>query len=1145
MNRGIFVSRGEPNISELIESAKGICKYDAHIYQSIEPFIDEIAEAYLQVCLKAKQHKREFFGLRDFYSLIKMLYWFCTRDACLTWNKLEHSIRRNFSGLDIDTLEPFRRLLYAKLDQRQLDTDPKCSPIDLIHSALKGENVEANSRYLLLLTENHSIIDMVQGYLINNLNIDANRVNVIFGSNFPNDLKYTEICKNISKIKQSMELGHTVILLNFQNLYESLYDALNQYYYEFAGQKYVYLGINTHRVNCLVNENFRLIIIADKNSVYDSKRFPIPLINRLEKHFLNSSVLLNEYELSLVQKLKQWVDNFAAQSAGSHKQSSNSRENELFVGYHDDLLATIVLYLTHGNFNYLQRMDADQPANLDEENVLSTAQKLLIRCATTDSVVRACSVNNNRMNASARFDKQALWDEYFNHQRHLSLAELLKLHVNTHDQALNKNLVQVTSHCTHCLTSNELENIADGAGLKHVDHCLLQSFETQQQFVNKVRTFLNERSTGAAKRCLFVQCDFSKTYEAELLSCVRYTIVEQMNEALKTSTLDNTYVILIILLARESSNKFIGYQITHWSCYHVDELDPSVHNMPYSLDKLRTKSLSELLVDYQSAPSLQQFMSRLANYSCSLIVDSDINRTIKRVNIFHQLCKNQRFLVSFVGRLIRLQQQKEDNFRMRDWLSKEVADARTVNERSTLVKSCMHYIEQKLSPLIAFLLARLDSYANFDILADNLVHNNWLCELWLSALESDEFCPLSYDQMRLVENDRNEELREFYSSSAAVGTTSELSTKLPFSWLIVDKLGQLMNNWRESNKNKSLRSSETIQNFLLTISPLFEASSAYRLLQPIASNANATQALDLYLNDFLILNLNFNTREQLSVVKKLFRRMISQNNDLRSNLPMVHYNFELVRYKFELYLKFSNFSSQKIDRRMESLDDVTCLELDACLATMDLFERERQHQQLADFNDTRIKIEQLLRMNSHLMSALDDVKVNTPNYNTRLSQITSKSASYKFFRQFMSCVVLRHDTYHSKFRPKLNGIFNDSINSLKFQIIKSPFEFTRKSFVDFMHEFICKLVHNTRVELFNFDKVSKCCHQIRTNYRRYLTEDCECYVCEQCEPASKIGFNNAKAVCMSCRKEIRINRSKYGNLPIGQHDISIELTKIP
>ena len=51
---------------------------------------------------------------------------------------------------------------------------------------------------------------------------------IIFGSNFADDQEYQQICLNINRIKIAMELGNTVILCNLNNLYESLYDALNQ-----------------------------------------------------------------------------------------------------------------------------------------------------------------------------------------------------------------------------------------------------------------------------------------------------------------------------------------------------------------------------------------------------------------------------------------------------------------------------------------------------------------------------------------------------------------------------------------------------------------------------------------------------------------------------------------------------------------------------------------------------------------------------------------------------------------------------------------------------------------------------------------------------------------------------------------------------
>ena len=72
---------------------------------------------------------------------------------------------------------------------------------------------------------------------------------VLFGSSFPKDKNFTQVglsfvcmacdvigtffpppqvCRNINQIKICMETGRTVILLNLDNLYESLYDLLNQ-----------------------------------------------------------------------------------------------------------------------------------------------------------------------------------------------------------------------------------------------------------------------------------------------------------------------------------------------------------------------------------------------------------------------------------------------------------------------------------------------------------------------------------------------------------------------------------------------------------------------------------------------------------------------------------------------------------------------------------------------------------------------------------------------------------------------------------------------------------------------------------------------------------------------------------------------------
>ena len=53
----------------------------------------------------------------------------------------------------------------------------------------------------------------------------------------------------------------------------------------------------------------RLIVVAEKSTVY--KFFPIPLINRLEKHFLLMSSNLTDKESQLCHEIERWAHMFS------------------------------------------------------------------------------------------------------------------------------------------------------------------------------------------------------------------------------------------------------------------------------------------------------------------------------------------------------------------------------------------------------------------------------------------------------------------------------------------------------------------------------------------------------------------------------------------------------------------------------------------------------------------------------------------------------------------------------------------------------------------------------------------------------------------------------------------------------------------
>ena len=54
---------------------------------------------------------------------------------------------------------------------------------------------------------------------------------------------------------------------------------------------------------------FRLILIAEKNTVY--AKFPTPLINRMEKHFVMTSSVLLDWQQEVLDNFQEWTRIFS------------------------------------------------------------------------------------------------------------------------------------------------------------------------------------------------------------------------------------------------------------------------------------------------------------------------------------------------------------------------------------------------------------------------------------------------------------------------------------------------------------------------------------------------------------------------------------------------------------------------------------------------------------------------------------------------------------------------------------------------------------------------------------------------------------------------------------------------------------------
>lgn len=163
---------------------------------------------------------RDFIGMRDYYSLLKLLRSQLAAGKELTKDLLHCSVCRNFGGKPevlAQTLAAFHFHCFG-----HKDSVPPSPPQQLIAANLADQT----SRHLMVLTRNGSALPvMLSCGLLSELN-----TTVLIGSDFSDDMTELYQVQQVNRVKYAMASGSCVVLLNHHNIYEALYDVLNQRY---------------------------------------------------------------------------------------------------------------------------------------------------------------------------------------------------------------------------------------------------------------------------------------------------------------------------------------------------------------------------------------------------------------------------------------------------------------------------------------------------------------------------------------------------------------------------------------------------------------------------------------------------------------------------------------------------------------------------------------------------------------------------------------------------------------------------------------------------------------------------------------------------------------------------------------------------
>ena len=96
-------------------------------------------------------------------------------------------------------------------------------PVTELIAASLGER---GCRHLMLLTRHAAALQLLADCAL----LPAGSADVLFGSVFPEDGSKLVLVQQINRVKHAMAHGRTVVLVNHDNIYEALYDVLNQRY---------------------------------------------------------------------------------------------------------------------------------------------------------------------------------------------------------------------------------------------------------------------------------------------------------------------------------------------------------------------------------------------------------------------------------------------------------------------------------------------------------------------------------------------------------------------------------------------------------------------------------------------------------------------------------------------------------------------------------------------------------------------------------------------------------------------------------------------------------------------------------------------------------------------------------------------------
>ncbi|XP_052812387.1 uncharacterized protein LOC128239961 [Mya arenaria] len=573
MNRGIHLSRPDMDEEELFETAVSISrsftdKEEAGLTKSFmigqtlksslntDEIVDDLKAIAHCYCLYTVQLQfKNFHGLRDFYALVK----YVAKKLAFSQNVLHEEkasvimegLQRNFSGLRSETkslIDNFQTCLSGEID---------CLSVSQL---IKANIEDVQARHLMIITKGESVIGILDQILE-----DTGRTTkeIIFGSQFEEDLTDDYHYRILSRIILCMEQGFVLILKDLDDIYGSLYDMLNQNYTRIGKKNNCRVALGPYsNPFCHVSDTFRCIVLVDSDKIDLADP---PFLNRFEKQVLSFADVLEPKEENLKAEIDEWLEKISTVN------DSSFSKHDLFPYFNDELIVSLSIFscryetTLHGAFEL--------------------CKKKLLLLMRPDAIIRLHRAEDDEM----RMNCTTLQDDYFELPIHFGLRHLVQHNIDAEISPYTDSKKPVfTITCTysniHAKIDDELKGFA-------VQIEKLGAFKSEKQLSLKLQEFWRNPET----KILIVQCHSHDDEKHIMLAkslIEKYRREEEENG--QVMIIKHVYLIIHLVGRGNVAGSFSQLNfLSGWDLLILENLEST----PVTLPELCTKTLKQTIQD--------------------------------------------------------------------------------------------------------------------------------------------------------------------------------------------------------------------------------------------------------------------------------------------------------------------------------------------------------------------------------------------------------------------------------------------------------------------------------------------------------------------------------------------------------------------